>query len=53
MENWRENRQGYKAGALLEGEKFIPAEYEYAAIFDADFRPEPDFLLRSVPYLKV
>lgn len=24
---------------------------EYIAIFDADFQPEPDFLLRTVPFL--
>ena len=24
---------------------------EFVAIFDADFKPEPDFLLRTVPYL--
>ncbi|KAK1397844.1 Glucomannan 4-beta-mannosyltransferase 2 [Heracleum sosnowskyi] len=24
---------------------------EYVAIFDADFQPDPDFLLRSIPYL--
>lgn len=26
--------------------------YEYVAVFDADFKPEPDFLLRTVPYLE-
>ena len=24
---------------------------QYVAIFDADFRPKPDFLLATVPYL--
>uniref|UniRef100_A0A453B0S1 Uncharacterized protein n=2 Tax=Aegilops tauschii TaxID=37682 RepID=A0A453B0S1_AEGTS len=23
---------------------------EYVAIFDADFQPEPDFLLRTIPF---
>eukprot|EP00958_Prasinococcus_capsulatus_P004003 scaffold375_cov378-Prasinococcus_capsulatus_cf.AAC.8 len=48
---WRSNRKGYKAGALMEAERYI-ADYEYTAIFDADFRPEPDFLLQTIPYLK-
>jgi beta-mannan synthase len=46
----RTNRAGYKAGALHEGVKFL-SDCEYIAIFDADFKPEPDFLLRTVPYL--
>nr|AAQ62570.1 glycosyltransferase 1 [Ipomoea trifida]AAS79578.1 putative glycosyltransferase [Ipomoea trifida] len=48
----RVTRGGYKAGALKEG---LTHDYvqdcEYVAIFDADFRPEPDFLLRSIPFL--
>ena len=27
------------------------SDVQYVAIFDADFRPEPDFLLATVPYL--
>ena len=46
----REHRQGYKAGALKDATPF--AKGEFIAIFDADFRPNPDFLLRSVPYFK-
>jgi len=42
----RDGRDGYKAGALSEGLK--TATGEFAAIFDADFVPEPDFLLRTV-----
>lgn len=42
-------RTDYKAGALKEGMKV--AKGEYLAIFDADFVPEPDFLLRTVPYM--
>ncbi|XP_021278150.1 glucomannan 4-beta-mannosyltransferase 2 [Herrania umbratica] len=48
----RENRGGYKAGALKEGLKRSYVKHcEYVAIFDADFRPEPDFLRRSIPFL--
>lgn len=35
---------------LRQGVKFL-SDCEYIAIFDADFKPEPDFLLRTVPYL--
>jgi cellulose synthase/poly-beta-1,6-N-acetylglucosamine synthase-like glycosyltransferase len=44
----RDNRQGYKAGALQEGLKV--ARGELVAVFDADFVPSKDFLLRSVDY---
>src|SRR5207237_2592360 len=44
----RINREGYKAGALENGLK--TAKGEFVAIFDADFLPEPDFLLRTIPY---
>ena len=27
-------------------------DYAYVAVFDADFKPEPDFLLRTIPYLE-
>ena len=42
----RTNRSGYKAGALAEGLK--TAKGEFVAIFDADFTPPEDFLLRVV-----
>src|SRR5450631_1068241 len=42
----RTNREGYKAGALHEGLK--TATGEFVAIFDADFVPPPDFLLRTI-----
>jgi cellulose synthase/poly-beta-1,6-N-acetylglucosamine synthase-like glycosyltransferase len=42
----RTNRTGFKAGALQEGLKF--AKGEFIAIFDADFVPQPDFLLRII-----
>jgi cellulose synthase/poly-beta-1,6-N-acetylglucosamine synthase-like glycosyltransferase len=42
----RSNRYGYKAGALQEGLQV--AKGEFVAIFDADFVPPPDFLLRTI-----
>ena len=45
----RSNRQGYKAGALHEAHEEI--EGELLAIFDADFVPPKDFLLKSVPFM--
>ena len=44
----RENRRGYKAGALEEGR--LQTEAEYLAIFDADFVPPADFLERTIPH---
>jgi len=46
----RENRVGFKAGALKEGLEI--AKGEFIAIFDADFLPEPDWLKRTVVYFK-
>jgi len=43
----RTNRQGYKAGAMHEVHDEIPCEF--IAIFDADFLPERDFLMRCIP----
>ncbi len=43
----RPERRGFKAGALAWGLK--RARGEYVAIFDADFRPRPDFLLQTIP----
>jgi hypothetical protein len=42
----RESREGFKAGALAAG--MTTARGERVAIFDADFRPEPDFLRRAI-----
>jgi len=42
----RTNRHGYKAGALAEGLK--TAKGEFVTIFDADFTPPEDFLLRTI-----
>nr|XP_017257635.1 PREDICTED: mannan synthase 1-like [Daucus carota subsp. sativus] len=48
----RANRNGYKAGALREGlQKQYASDCEYVVIFDADFQPEPNFLMKTVPYL--
>ncbi|KAK1307895.1 Glucomannan 4-beta-mannosyltransferase 1 [Acorus calamus] len=48
----RDNRKGYKAGALREGMKHEYVQLcDYVAIFDADFQPEPDFLIRMIPFL--
>ncbi|CAN4109547.1 unnamed protein product [Withania somnifera] len=48
----RDNRNGYKAGALKEGLKHPYVKLcDYVAIFDADFQPEPDFLWHTIPFL--
>jgi cellulose synthase/poly-beta-1,6-N-acetylglucosamine synthase-like glycosyltransferase len=44
----RTDRQGFKAGALGEGLK--TATGEFVAVFDADFIPPADFLLKTVHY---
>lgn len=44
----REDRSGFKAGALKEG--LANAKGEFIAIFDADFLPEANWLQRTVPY---
>jgi glycosyltransferase involved in cell wall biosynthesis len=43
----RAERTGFKAGALEQGSRV--ARGELLCIFDADFRPGPDFLRRMVP----
>lgn len=43
----REHRVGYKSGALNHGMRTL--DCDLVAIFDADFTPDPDFLLRTVP----
>lgn len=42
-------REGYKAGALAYG--LEQTQSPFVAIFDADFIPPPDFLLKTIPYL--
>jgi len=46
----RTNRAGHKAGALKEGLKI--AKGEFVAVFDADFIPAPDFLIKTIPYFQ-
>lgn len=44
----RDDRKGFKAGALDHGMSLTDSEY--LAIFDADFVPEPDILLRTIHF---
>ncbi|MCB2168347.1 MAG: glycosyltransferase [Deltaproteobacteria bacterium] len=44
----RKDRTGFKAGALREG--LARARGDFVAIFDADFVPPRDFLLRAMPF---
>lgn len=46
----RNNRTGYKAGALQYGLAF--AKGEFIAIFDADFLPPKNFLQVTIPYFQ-
>jgi cellulose synthase/poly-beta-1,6-N-acetylglucosamine synthase-like glycosyltransferase len=46
----RPNRKHFKAGALQVG--LASARGEFIAIFDADFLPTRDFLLRTIPYFE-
>lgn len=45
----REDRSGYKAGALAYGLSLV--DTELVMVLDADFVPPPDFLRRTVPHL--
>jgi len=47
---FRENRIGFKAGALKEGLKI--AKGEFIAVFDSDFLPKKDWLYQTVPYFR-
>lgn len=46
----RENRSGFKAGALAEGLK--EAKGEFIAIFDADFLPNDQFLMEAIGHFE-
>ncbi len=44
----RNHRSGYKAGAMAAG--LAQCRAEFIAVFDADFRPAPDFLETLMPH---
>ncbi len=46
LEDW----PGYKAGALNEATRRLPADVEVVGIVDADYLVEPGFLKATVPY---
>nr|CAD1831976.1 unnamed protein product [Ananas comosus var. bracteatus] len=47
-------RTGYKAGNLKSAMSCdYVKDYEFVAIFDADFQPNPDFLKRTIPILSM
>ena len=46
----RKNRKDFKAGALREG--LNTAKGDFIAIFDADFLPQSDWLVQTVPYFE-
>ncbi len=46
----RENRTGFKAGALKEGLQI--AKGEFIAVFDSDFVPGENWLMETLPYFK-
>ena len=48
----RDNRSGFKAGAMVDGMKRVEDQgFEYVAIFDADFEPPEDFLYNTVIHM--
>ena len=46
----RQNRSGFKGGALNEALTHTSPRAEYIVVFDADFVPEPDILRRFLAY---
>ncbi|XP_031386511.1 probable xyloglucan glycosyltransferase 5 [Punica granatum] len=49
----RSVRSGYKAGNLKSGMNCDYVQrYEFAVIFDADFKPSPNFLKQTIPHFK-
>ncbi|WP_113923037.1 cellulose synthase family protein [Cognataquiflexum aquatile] len=46
----RIDRKGFKAGALRDGMEV--ADGEFIAIFDADFVPDPDFLMKTIGHFQ-
>ena len=50
----RTDRTGFKAGNMKAGmECDYVKDYEFVAIFDADFQPNSDFLKLTIPHFKV
>ncbi|KAI0506979.1 hypothetical protein KFK09_013097 [Dendrobium nobile] len=48
----RDNRNGYKSGALREAMDFDYVKTcDFVAIFDADHQPPSDFLMQTIPFL--
>jgi hypothetical protein len=48
----RDNRQGFKAGAMVDGMARVADQgFEYVAIFDADFEPPEDFFYQTVIHM--
>jgi hypothetical protein len=48
----RDNRSGFKAGAMVDGMKRVEDQgFEYVAIFDADFEPPEDFFYQTVVHM--
>lgn len=48
----RDNRSGYKAGAMVDGMQRVEDQgFEFVAIFDADFEPPIDFLFQTVIHM--
>ncbi|GBG73110.1 GT2-family glycosyltransferase [Chara braunii] len=51
--NRRADISGFKGGNLKSGfEAPYTKEYEFIAVFDADFQPEPDFLACTIPFFR-
>jgi len=48
----RDNRSGYKAGAMVDGMTRVEDQgFEFVAIFDADFEPPEDFLYQTIIHM--
>lgn len=48
----RDNRRGFKGGAINDALKKVGDEFDLVAIFDADQRPVEDFFKQVLPYFK-
>jgi cellulose synthase/poly-beta-1,6-N-acetylglucosamine synthase-like glycosyltransferase len=48
----RDNRSGFKAGAMVDGMKRVEDQgFEFVAIFDADFEPPEDFFYQTIVHM--